>query len=1097
MRTYSKLVSFILSTAIAIILAAQSFILVQASGPTSVSHNSTVTWYVSTTGNDANGCAAAETPCLTINTAIGKSQDGDIIKVTEGNFSDNIFINKSVSLLGGWDASFSSNSGATIIEGKTITVDDYNDTLDKTVVIDRIIIRNIVNFYELYALTNKENLTISKCEIYNNSKGGGLASFHTLTVNNCNIHDNSGVGVQSFGNTSINASQISNNINESTNGGGGVLIYSGAFTVTNSLIHDNQSRYGGGGFNIYSDITLTISNSAIYQNSTSEGIGGGIRMGGYGSTVNINNTTVSRNQALTGGGLAGGNLYNNPLTLRNVTLTENSAGSGGGIYGEVILYNSIIGYNTAQSGANCAPLSVVRAVENNIIYKVDCAESIPVGTQSDYVDVDPLLLPFISEVGYAPLSSGSPAINTGDPSTCFGATDQRGAPRDGICDIGAYEYTLPGTPSAIYSVGGSKQRVPTLETFNNPFVALLLDANGTPVDAGYEVTFSAPANGPSGIFTSNSTKSEMVLTSSDGLATSSLLNANEVPGDYVISANAAGVSNTSNFLIGNGFWMVSPIGDDASDCLTALTPCQSLSGVIAKPNLFNGDVIRLAAGTYLPVPPYQTTVTVRKKAYISGGWDATFTLQNGLSNIPQTLVVSESGNAHVDHLVVEAIPYSAYKGGIVNSGTLYIENSIVKNGEQGFSNSGVLTISKTTITGNASRTYGGGLQNSGNGKVLILNSTISGNSADQAGAIFSDSNASPAIEIYNSTISNNTAITWGSGGIEGWNEIIIANSIIAGNHSPETGPYSPAYSPDCRGNFTSLGHNIVGNIGVDGSGKWPGCTTAFNESDQWGTKANPLSINNILLPLKDVGGDILMHPLTDSSLALNAGSTLPTGNSDPTACLTTDQRGIPRPQGTRCDIGAYEAESGTFSDVLVSNWAWKYIEAIYSAGITGGCSTNPLNYCPNTQVTRAQMAIFLETGMNGPTFTPPDATGTVFHDIPADHWAARWIEQLAADGITGGCGNGNYCPNMPINREQMAVFLLLAKHGPDYVPPAVGDGTGFNDVPVNHWAAVWIRQLAAEGITGGCGGGNYCPAAPVTRAQMAVFLQVTFGLPLP
>jgi hypothetical protein len=47
---------------------------------------------------------------------------------------------------------------------------------------------------------------------------------------------------------------------------------------------------------------------------------------------------------------------------------------------------------------------------------------------------------------------------------------------------------------------------------------------------------------------------------------------------------------------------------------------------------------------------------------------------------------------------------------------------------------------------------------------------------------------------------------------------------------------------------------------------------------------------------------------------------------------------------------------------------------------------------------------------------------------------------------------------------------------------------------MNYWAAAWIEQLAAEGITAGCGNGNYCPEAPVTRDQMAVFLVRTFGL---
>ena len=73
----------------------------------------------------------------------------------------------------------------------------------------------------------------------------------------------------------------------------------------------------------------------------------------------------------------------------------------------------------------------------------------------------------------------------------------------------------------------------------------------------------------------------------------------------------------------------------------------------------------------------------------------------------------------------------------------------------------------------------------------------------------------------------------------------------------------------------------------------------------------------------------------------------------------------------------------------------------------------------------------------------------------------------------------------------MAVFLLKSKYGPNLAPPPA---TGvFADVPSSSPFAPWIEMLAAEGITGGCGGSNYCPNNPVTRGQMAVFLTKTFG----
>jgi hypothetical protein len=186
----------------------------------------------------------------------------------------------------------------------------------------------------------------------------------------------------------------------------------------------------------------------------------------------------------------------------------------------------------------------------------------------------------------------------------------------------------------------------------------------------------------------------------------------------------------------------------------------------------------------------------------------------------------------------------------------------------------------------------------------------------------------------------------------------------------------------------------------------------------------------------------------------------------------------------------------TFSDVSDTYWAWSYIERLYKAGITGGCSASPLSYCPEGVVTRAQMAVFLLRGIHTSSYTPPAiSAGSGFGDVPIDYWSGAWIKQLAVEGITTGCGNGNYCPEHPVTRAQMAVFLLRSKYGASYTPSAVGAATGFGDVPPNYWSAAWIKQLVTEGITSGCGNGNYCPEQPVTRAQMAVFLVKTFNLP--
>jgi uncharacterized protein (DUF1800 family) len=134
-------------------------------------------------------------------------------------------------------------------------------------------------------------------------------------------------------------------------------------------------------------------------------------------------------------------------------------------------------------------------------------------------------------------------------------------------------------------------------------------------------------------------------------------------------------------------------------------------------------------------------------------------------------------------------------------------------------------------------------------------------------------------------------------------------------------------------------------------------------------------------------------------------------------------------------------------------------------------------------------------GGPGPTSAIPFGWFADFNDVSSASPFHAPVERILRDGITAGCLNGNYCPNDPVTRAQMAVFLLRAEHGGGYVPnPATG--TVFWDVGATDFAADWIEQLHAEGITGGCTGPDpghgglpaYCPNNSVTRAQMAVFL---------
>ena len=191
------------------------------------------------------------------------------------------------------------------------------------------------------------------------------------------------------------------------------------------------------------------------------------------------------------------------------------------------------------------------------------------------------------------------------------------------------------------------------------------------------------------------------------------------------------------------------------------------------------------------------------------------------------------------------------------------------------------------------------------------------------------------------------------------------------------------------------------------------------------------------------------------------------------------------------DFVPTEGNTNAFRDVLPANPFFGFVEALARNEITSGCGNR--FYCPESPVTRAQMAVMLLKSKHGSDYMPPPATGTVFSDVPANAFAARWIEQLAEEGITSGCGGSRYCPNGAVTRAQMAVFLLRSEHGEDYTPP---EPTGiFEDLDVDDPFTPWIERLYVEGITSGCGEGIYCPNAPNKRSQMAAFLTRTFDLP--
>ena len=222
----------------------------------------------------------------------------------------------------------------------------------------------------------------------------------------------------------------------------------------------------------------------------------------------------------------------------------------------------------------------------------------------------------------------------------------------------------------------------------------------------------------------------------------------------------------------------------------------------------------------------------------------------------------------------------------------------------------------------------------------------------------------------------------------------------------------------------------------------------------------------------------------------NTAAARPATHWDSTALETVT------PTGTTKDWTLHIGDS--FTDVPASNGFYRFIETILHHNVTGGCTATA--YCPTTDTTREQMAVFVLRA-DDPAAPPPPACvagSETFSDVPASSGFCRWIEELERRGVVQGCAPNLYCPTSPATREQMAVFVLRTLDPTLVPPPCVAGSETFNDVPASSGFCRWIEELARRGVVTGCSAAPplYCPTSPVTREQMSVFLAATFGLTL-
>lgn len=325
----------------------------------------------------------------------------------------------------------------------------------------------------------------------------------------------------------------------------------------------------------------------------------------------------------------------------------------------------------------------------------------------------------------------------------------------------------------------------------------------------------------------------------------------------------------------------------------------------------------------IPIPSGAYTLTLAgsgEDVNATGDFDITGDLTlNGVGagstvidggGIDRVLTILSSATVQVNALTVQngdpGIGFGA--GGILNNGTLTMTGAIVSSNTAdnfggGIYNSGSLTLTDTTVRDNillGTNTSGGGGGIFSTGTLILVRNTLSGNTTiGRGGAIYG---ADPTITITNSTISTNTALNGGGifnrFGTVNLTHVTVTNNVATDNgggiwnfggtmnlsRTIVSGNTAATADDDCSGGKTSLGYNLAGDA-----------------SCAFGGTGDVNSTNPVLGPLANNGGPTQTHALLLSSPASDIIPLL-------SCMITTDQRGIPRPQGPACDMGAFELE---------------------------------------------------------------------------------------------------------------------------------------------------------------------------------------------
>ncbi|MFZ5816762.1 MAG: S-layer homology domain-containing protein [Bacillota bacterium] len=173
---------------------------------------------------------------------------------------------------------------------------------------------------------------------------------------------------------------------------------------------------------------------------------------------------------------------------------------------------------------------------------------------------------------------------------------------------------------------------------------------------------------------------------------------------------------------------------------------------------------------------------------------------------------------------------------------------------------------------------------------------------------------------------------------------------------------------------------------------------------------------------------------------------------------------------------------------LAGHWAAPLVAALEAKGLVSGDELG--RFEPDAPLTRAQMSKLLVLGLGfGEDAQLLARHSSRFSDVPRWHWANGYIESLAETGLTNGYPSGEFGPNDPVTRAQLAVMLVRAAglsdrlHGLRFARTPYQD-----DAEIPSWARAEVILATEHGLVNGFPDGTFRPSQSVTRAEGSTVL---------